>query len=486
MIQFWDDDTTPEPVPYPPDRPSKQKLLKYLSDELMPAFEAERKRLQKFDAWATGKQPEARNLQQKNNEKKLLQKLARNPWMHLMITTFSQQLQVDGYRKEGETKNQEAWDTWLFNDMASQQLALNRATMTFGYSYLRLSSGEQVNQGRKMAVMVGVDPRDAMGIYQDPRTDEYPEYLLERRFNGTYRWWTSESYTVLKFDGSKFKFIEEVPHSYGCVPFVRYVNRIDLQGRCWGDVEPLMELATRLDKTVFDRLLVQHYNSFKVRWATGLEQPDSEEEIAAAKFKLANDTVVVSSRDEAKFGTMDETNMAPFIQAYEADLKTFLSHAQLPPDLAGLVANLAADALEGARRATYQKLIEKQVMFARSHAQAMRLAAFIEGRQDDAADFTARIHWQDTSVISLAQFADAWGKMADQLGIPKKFIWPKIPGVDQSETQAWEEELLSDDPEMKFLRELGFKAQGQTPGAGGPNSSQNQPKVKPNGASTGS
>jgi hypothetical protein len=209
-----------------------------------------------------------------------------------------------------------------------------------------------------------------------------------------------------------------------------------------------------------------------------LEQPDSDEELAAEKYRLANDSLLVSSRDknEVGFGTLDETSMDPFIAAYKSDLETFLSNAQLPPDLAGLAANLAADALEGARRSTYQKLNEKQVMFGQAHAQALRLAAHVEGREDDAMDFSTRVHWQDVSVLSLAQFADAWGKMCDQLGVPKQFVWGKIPGIDQSETVTWENELLSDKPEWKYLRELGIKPAGMSPGPGGPNTTQNQPK----------
>lgn len=470
------DEILPEPIPYPPRKSSRKKLLEYLSNDLMPAFDHERCRLQKFEDWATGRQPEAKNLQQKNKEKLLLQRLARNPWMPLMVSTFAQQLRVDGYRKEGSTENEEAWDTWQFNEMAAQELSINRAVITYGYAYLRVTAGEQVAKGRKMAALTGVDPQNALAIYADPYSDEYPEFLLERRFNGTYRWWTEDSYLILTWDGSLFKFVEEVSHNLGVVPFVRYVNQIDLKGRCWGDVEPLMELAARLDKTAFDRLLTQHWNSFKIRYGTGLEQPDSEEGVAAEKIKLSNEAILLSSNPEAKFGTLDETNMAPFIQAYESDLKTFLAAAQLPPDLAGLVANLAADALEGARRSTYQKLIEKQVMLGKAHSQALRLAAQIEGRDEDAEDFSAQIHWQDTSVISLAQFADAWGKIADQLGVPKEHIWPKIPGVDQSEVAAWKEGLLSDEKEAKFLRELNIKPAGQAPGPGGPNSTRNQPK----------
>src|SRR5690606_29435665 len=90
------------------------------------------------------------------------------------------------------------------------------------------------------------------------------------------------------------------------------------------------------------------------------------EEVAGAKFKIANDSVVVSSKEDAKFGTFDETDMSTFIQAYKTDFEEFLTLGQCPPELAGLAANLAADAMEGARRSSYQKLSDLKRLRGRS------------------------------------------------------------------------------------------------------------------------
>lgn len=477
----WSIDPPVDAVPLPGEDLSGEDLAKFITEHVYPIFEDERCRLRKLEAWGTGKQPVTRNHSSPNTEKKVLQRFARNPWIPLMVSTFAQQMIVDGYRRDGASANEEAWDTWEFNNMKSQQLTIARSTMISGYSYVRATDGIGP-QGGPMAVLRVVGGQNAFGIYADPG-DEYPQFLLEKRFNGTYRWWTDSDYTVLKFDKGTFTYESAENHDYGVVPFVRYVNQIDDCGRTWGDVEPVVELAARLDKTVFDRLLVQHYNSFKIKWATGLEQPDTEEGIAAAKFKLANESVVVSSEEGAAFGTFDETRMDPFIAAYKADLETFLTIAQLPPDLAGLAANLSADAMEGARRSTYQKLYEKQTMLGQSHAQVMRLAAKIEGREDDAADFSARIHWQDVSVRSLAQFADAWGKMVVSLGIPKQKVWPMIPGVDQAWVKECEQQFFEDSgPDgkiNKYLRELGIKQESNGPG--GPNNPTNQKRPEAEG-----
>lgn len=485
----WVIDPPVDPVPLPAEGLTGKKLASFLTKEVMPVFQDEQARLRKLEMWGEGKQPDTRNHTHPNSEKRVLQRFARNPLLPLMVSIFAQQMIVDGYRRDGARENEEAWDTWEFNNMKAQQFALNRAIMVYGYAYVRVTSGEQVVKGRQMAVLRGVDPQNAFAVYTDPG-DEYPAFLLERRFNGTYRWWTPEGYSVFNYSQGSFKHVSDHDHDYGVVPFVRYVNRMDLKGRAWGDVEPLIELAARIDKTVFDRLLVQHYNSFKIKWATGLEQPDTEEEVVGAKFKIANDSVVISSQSDAKFGTFDETNMDPFIKAYRSDFEEFLTAGQCPPELAGLAANLAADAMEGARRSSYQKLFEKQAMTGQSHAQAMRLAAAIEGREDDATDFSARIHWQDVSVRSLAQFADAWGKMIESMGIPKIGVWDLIPGVDQARVQEWKENYFNDagtDGEInKWLREAEEREKEQAELRGGPNNPLNQPKVAPNeGSSSG-
>lgn len=497
MVNYYSDDIwvdgPRERIAFPSDGANAKTLIKYLSNDLFPAFDHERHRIRKLESWGNGKQPEVKPLK-RNTERHLLQRLARTPWIPLMVSTFAQQMVVDGYRREGDMENQEAWKTWEFNDMKSQQLSINRTTMVAGYSYLRVTrgirdadSGQVIpadSGGESMAVMRGVSPARCFALYADPFGDEYPEYVLEKRFDGSWRWWfNGEGYHVLQFDGSKFKVIETKVHDYGVNPFVRYVNQIDLEGRTWGDVEPIIDLAARIDKTAFDRLLVQHFNSFKIRWATGLEQPDTEEEVAQDKIRIANEDILIASDVQAKFGTLDETSMQGFIEAYKSDLEAFAAVTQLPPNLLGQIVNVAADALDGARRQTYQRLFEKQTIMGRSHAQALRLAAHIEGREEDANDFSARVHWQDVEVRSLSQFADAWGKIVDQLGVPKWAAWNRIPGVDQSEVLEWKQHWDDTDPLNLYLRDLNVKpaaVQSDSPvgsvtdGPGGPNSTRNQ------------
>lgn len=459
----WNAIHDPPVVTLPDDGLIGEPLDDYLNKTLWSAYTSERDRLNWLEKWGTGRQPEVKPLK-RNTERAALQRMARTAWLPLAISTFAQQMIVDGYRKAGDPQNSSlAWEGWNRNKMGMQQLAINRATLMFGYSYVRVTDAkidvrdETTKQKVKksMALMRATSPKDCFALYEDPYLDEFPKYVLERLPNRDYKWWLPNGdYVPVTMVKNKLKSGPVVVTDYGTPPFVRYINQIDLQGRCWGDIEPVIDIAARIDKTAFDRLMVQHFNSFKIRWATGLEQADSPDDIEQDKIRLGHEDILIASDSAAKFGTLDETSMDGFIAAYQADLETFAAVMQLPPNLMGQVVNVAADALDGARRQTYQRLFEKQTVYGEAHAQVMRLAALIEGREDDADDFTARITWQDVEVRSLAQFADAWGKMVTQLGIPKWAAWNKIPGIEQNEVDGWRKHALDTDPLSTYLREV--------------------------------
>jgi len=274
--------------------------------------------------------------------------------------------------------------------------------------------------------------------------------------NHHWRWYDDNVFHVFENPevGGKFKYVETVEHNIGVCPVVRYVNQMDLDGRCVGDVEPVIAVAARIDKTDYDRLLAQHYNSWKVRWATGLERAENDSEAEQDKMALAQDNILISSDPLVKFGALPETNMKPFIEAHESDVESLASMEQLPSHLfTGKVINVSAEALAASRAQTTQKLLEKQTSMGVSHARLLRLAGGVAGDAVAAADFDARVSWQDVEVRSLAQAADAYGKIAQQLGVPKQALWRLIPGVDAIDVQEWEDMAMSDDQLTKYLRE---------------------------------
>lgn len=81
---------------------------------------------------------------------------------------------------------------------------------------------------------------------------------------------------------------------------------------------------------------------------------------------------------------------------------------------------------------------ERKRAFGDSHMQVLRLAAHVEDRAEDAADFTLQAQWADLESRSLNQAADALGKMSQMLGIPPELLWDRIPSVTADEAKTWQ------------------------------------------------
>lgn len=454
------------PPPYGSDDPRKplegpnaesgKALAEYISNEVYPRWQQEKQRLDAIGGWMEGKQPFCTKVGPRDVEKRALLELSRSPWLGLAVSIYAQAMYVDGYRTPLERENAAPWEYWIQNNFQAHQIAVHRAAIGYGYSYVRVLPGMDF-RGQDMPVIRGVSPKRLYALFEDPVADEFPMWALEYMpDNRTWRWYDDNVFHEFRNpeQGGKFKYIGTTEHNVGVCPIVRYVNQMDLDGRCVGDVEPVIAVAARIDKTDYDRLLVQHYNSWKVRTAVGLEQPEDAGDRAADKRKLAQDDILISSNPEVEFGALPETNMKPFIEAHESDVESLASMEQLPSHLfTGKVINVSAEALAASRAQTTQKLLEKQTSMGVSHARMLRLAAAINGDAAAAADFKARVTWQDVEVRSLAQAADAYGKVAQQLGVPKEFLWRFIPGFDATDVEEMRDIALSNDPLTKFLRE---------------------------------
>ena len=443
---------------------SRDEVREYVGEIFFPHFLDKKLEYDHIKHWVTGCQPDYLLDPDATSEKRALLKLAKTPWLGLVVDSFTQCLLVDGYRSEGSKENIPGpWQTWNANGMQARQVAIHRAALTYGHAYASALSGTALD-GSDQAVLRGWSPRRCLALYIDPVSDDWPKYALTLMQDGkTLRFFDDEYFYDVPMPHAG-DFPAELPimqtyHGTGVVPIVRYLNTMDLDGKVLGEVEKLVPIASRIDKTLFDRLLTQHYNSFKIITATGLDEltaDASDEEAAAAEQELSqNRRVLATGNPNAQFGVIPETALSPFVQAFESDIATLESVSQLPPSWSSRLVNLSADALAAARAATTQKIYERKINFGSAHNQLMRLAAHIEGDKEAAADFEATVTWADTEVRSLSQVVDAWGKAAQMLGVPRWATWRKIPGVTDDEARMWWENLLEDSPEAQFLRYYG-------------------------------
>lgn len=440
---------------------SQAELKELINDQLMPEFERERERLNRIDCWARWQHEDFRLPAKATREHRALRDMSKAPWLSQVVTATAQCMFVDGYRskldipKDADEEfvfemEEGPYGIWLANGWDSRQIAVHRAMLTYGYTYATCLPGEDF-LGEPMPVLRGVSPRKMVALYDDPAEDDWPEIAMRvMQSKGTARLvkvyddifeYEVQVDSSMKPRTEPFTLLGERRHNAGVTPVVRYCKELDLDGRTRGEVEPYIQQAKRINKTAYDRMLVQHWNSWKIRWIAGMAEPDSEETAIRQKLKLAQDDFLVAADADTKFGTLAETAMAGFIDAHKDDVEVLAAISQTPThELTGQMVNLSAEALAAARASQTQKVNEIQKDTGRSHTQLLKLACSMSKQPKMEAyvrDITGRVTWQDTSIQSLAAAVDALGKAATMLEVPVEALWARIPGVEKADVMEW-------------------------------------------------
>lgn len=421
-----------------------QNYIEALEDLLLPQYETERTKLDVIDGWLRWTPEEIKVKRTTDRELRYLKEISQTPWPRLVIETTAQAIKAEGiYAADRRPEDLHAmWGPWDRNDMETKQGAIYRASLGYGLAYGLALPGVD-SFGRPGASMTAHSPRDFFALYEDLIEDEFPTWgvriIKQPKGAVHYRVYDDEGVTFLSREASqaKAKYIDFEAHDLGVTPIVRYANQMDLEGRAPGEIEPLVPLFSRINKTDYDRMLTQHFNSWKIRTATGVQQPATDEESASTKLKLRQDDILVAEDHEAKFGTLDETSLKPFIEAHDSDLETLAAISQTPMTTFGKLVNISADGLVEARNSLRAKVGDRKVSYGSSNVRFLRLAAHIENRAEDAENFSVRTKWADDESGALAAAVDALGKAATMLGVPPQLLWDRIPGIDSTTAQSW-------------------------------------------------
>lgn len=452
---------------------SRSDVINLVADELFPLWRKERERLDRIDKWYRRDQEKIEIPKRATREMRALAELSKTPWLGLVVTTVAQSMYVDGYHSESTRLLDDVgeqpvgpWRTWKANQFDARQIAVHRAALAYGYSYVSVLPGQ--DSLGKRSVMRGLSPRKAQAVYADPSEDEWPMYAIrvEPQPKGVYaiRVYDEQDVHYLGMDHSTATpdYISYDTHGAGVCPIVRFANQLDLDGRTDGEVEPFIPMAGRINKTAFDRMLTQHYNSWKVRTVSGLSRPDDDEQANRKKMELRQDDMLVAEDPDTRFGSLDETSLTGFIDAWRSDIEALAAMTQTPTHaLTGQVVNVSAEAVAAFRAGLTQKVTERQKAFGPSHVQALQLAAELEGNTDDATDLTARMSWQDMEIRSLSQAVDAYAKAVESLQVPPQALWGRIPGIEQSDVEEWRDMARSQDPIDRMTDELLRQGQGE-------------------------
>lgn len=391
----------------------------------------------------------------------------------LLVSSLAQGLFVDGYRPSGAVDNSPIWDeVWQPNRMDARQAGLYRASLQYGVSYATALPGDPV------PVITPWSPRRLTALYDDPINDEWPEYAMSigiPRADLTsdspaqmittvtvYDDW--HTYTLdlpaavvtppipgelttgrvdLPFEGLAIE-AEKVTvavHGLGVCPVVKFPESYDdLDDGPQGIVYPMLPPQRQLNQTTFGLLMAQNYAAFRQRWVTGMAIELDENDAPMEPFNAAVNRVWQSDSPDTKFGDFAETNLGGYLDSRDKTLLFISSARQIPPHklvVGNSVSNVSAEALAALNDGHQLDIGEHQTAFGESIEQLLRLCGKAMGDTETWEDTSAQVVWRDTTPRSLAQVADALGKLAQQLEVPPEALWEKIPGVTDTDIKRW-------------------------------------------------
>lgn len=424
---------------------NKKDALEVVRESMYPAYRDQRSKMDIIDSWLRLTHEGPKIPRNASQEHKWIATLAKTPLLSTVVTTVSQALYCTGYKTALQGEN--PWRTWQANDMDASQIRIHRAAIGYGTAYTVVLPGQD-SQGPR-SVIRGVSPRKMVTAYGDPAEDDWPIYAarFEKATSSSFmvRLYDDEAeyFVSLGADGDEPEFIEFREHRAGVTPVIRYSNMLDLDGRADGEVEPLIPIAQRINKTDYDKMLAQHSNSWNLRVFSGIDStkgPDAdnpnltpEQRSERAQMRLRQSDIVTLTDPNSKAWSLPATPLEGFISSRDSEIDALASTAQIPVTAFSKLSNISAETLVEIRAGLNQKVFERQVTFGKSHAQTLRLAAQLEGNSAAAEDYEAKMEWRDTRVRPWGATVDALGKAAQMLGVPAEELWEELPWLDQTD-----------------------------------------------------
>lgn len=428
-------------------------------------------RLESIDRYYRGRHAGPYMPRSANNEYKLLAKRAIHNWLPWIVSAPLQNLQVSGFRPS-VGKGSAVWDIWQANQMDSRQRLVHEGALVYGHAYVVVVESPD---GPKIKP---VSPMRIWAAYADPVTDEFPLYAIQvdESPHGDVervRYYDERATVVYTKNAGRWAPESVTFHSFGVTPVIRFAANMDLLGRSVGLVEPLIPISDRINQTWFDLLIAQTFGSFKVRYATGMAPPPminpdtgqvmTDPETGDILYKPVgfDPTRFMMAEDpDTKFGELSETSLEGFTRSIELTVQHMAAVSQTPPHyLLGTMANLSADALAAAESALMRKVEALKQIFGEAWESVLRLCAKSAGKIQLAKDTKAQVVWADTGSRSLAQTADAFGKLVTMVEVPPRALWPKLPGFTQTDIDSFNEE--ADKSDAQAVKVAGG---GQAPG----------------------
>jgi hypothetical protein len=382
-----------------------------------------------------------------------LLKQARSNYVGLVVDATAERLQIDGFRL-GEEKlgDQELWRIWQANAMdADSDLQLTEAVKV-GRSFALVAPNPA---DESTPLITAEDATQAVVAYESGSRRERRAGL--KTFVDD---WTGDVWTTLFVDGLIFKYRAAAPQAgaltdprweprevrgedwparneLDVVPLVEIPNRPDLLGEAHSEIEDVLDIQDRINKTLIDRMMAQEFSAFRQRWMTGYEVPVDENGQPIEPFKAAVDRLWVIEDEGVKVGEFSATDLRPYLDSIESDVQHMAARTRTPAQyLLGKLSNVNGETLKATESGLVAKVRQRQRPLGEGEEEVARLALRAAG--DDRDLSALEVIWRNPEFRTEGELVDALVKMST-LGVPREALWERW-GASQTEIAQWREQ----------------------------------------------
>jgi hypothetical protein len=295
------------------------------------------------------------------------------------------------------------------------------------------------------------EPREAIRVWRDHKSGfMYADYTtpdFQFRLVSTaaltdanvLRGW--REYTLRSYDLESITWVFRpdvddpiVINKLGQVPYVVMSARPDLLGQHHSEIEGLLPIQDRINKTTFDRLVTQEMTAFPQRWVTGIDIPeDPVTGRPKEPFDAAVDRIWTVNAPDGKFGQFPQSSPEGYLAANTADIQAMATQSRTPPHylLAGMGQFPSGESVRATEYGLSRKVNARQLAFGDPWGDFLRLTAKTAGNSTLADDSKVSVRWADVEAHSEAEVADAILKLANIPGVPIEPLLERA-GLDPS------------------------------------------------------
>lgn len=281
--------------------------------------------------------------------------------------------------------------------------------------------------------------------------DHIEKYVTTKKFKGDLTYGTKNVDAVKpdQFDS----FAPDVPNPWGIVPVWKFCNKVQSR-KGSSELDDVIPLQDALNKTICDLMVSMEFNSYRQRWATGIDVPQDEDtgRPTETPFNPGVDRMFTAPDADTRFGEFAQSDLTQLVgvaDSFRSEVARvsgtplhyfFITKADYPSGEALKSSEVRFEKKVRDRQISFDKIWEKIMLFALA-VDGSAPPEYVSGYVPESQAIDLNVEWaEETSRSENEQVDVATKKKA--LGVSLTQIFKEL-GYDDDQITAMLQESQS-------------------------------------------